>query len=78
MGATYTQVQLDYSQDFTVIKYWLSRSLLSSTRQLFSDLGQRLIETSGESSETNLLFGRCSAVGTVFLHISLPAHDCTD
>jgi len=54
----------------------------ASAHQLFSDLGRRLTDISGESHETRYLFQRFSVLvqrfNAVLLHDSLPDRDCMD
>jgi len=54
----------------------------TSARQLLSDLGRKISESTGEAREASFLFQRCSVLVQRFnvipLHDSLPAYDCTD
>ena len=53
-----------------------------SARQLLSDLGMRISESSGDARETSFLFQRISVLvqrfNAVLLHDSLPVSDFTD
>ena len=53
-----------------------------SARQLLTDLGRRISESSGDARETSFLFQRISVLvqrfNAVLLHDSLPVHDFTD
>jgi len=54
----------------------------TSTRQLLSNLGRKISESTGEAREASFLFQRCSVLvqrfNAILLHDSLPAYDCTD
>jgi len=54
----------------------------TSARQLLSDLGRKISESTGEAREASFLFQRCSVLvqrfNAILLHDSLPAYDCTD
>ena len=54
----------------------------TSARQLLSDLGSRISESTGEAREASFLFQRCSVLvqrfSAILLHDSLPAYYCTD
>ena len=54
----------------------------TSARQLLSDLGRKISQSSGEVRETSFLFQRCSVLvqrfNAVLLYNSLPASDCMD
>jgi len=58
--------------------------LNTSVRQLLSNLGRKISESTGEAREASFLFQRCSVLVQrfnaihVLLHDSLPAYDCTD
>jgi len=56
--------------------------LHESARQLLSDLGRRISESSGDARETSFLFRRISVLvqrfNAVLLHDSLPVSDFTD
>jgi len=56
--------------------------IIISARQLLSDLGRKISESTGEAREASFLFQRCSALvqhfNVILLHDSLPAYDCTD
>jgi len=53
-----------------------------SARQLLTDLGSRISESSGDAGETSFLFQRISVLvqrfNAVLLHDSLPVSDFTD
>jgi len=54
----------------------------TSARQLLSDLGRKISESTWEIREASFLFQRCSVLvqrfNAILLHDSLPAYDCTD
>jgi len=54
----------------------------TSARQLLSNLGRKISESTGEAREASSLFQRCSVLvqrfNAILLHDSLPAYDCTD
>jgi len=54
----------------------------TSARQLRSDLGRKISESTGEAREASFLFQRCSVLvqrfSAILLYDSLPAYDCTD
>jgi len=54
----------------------------TSARQLLSNLGRKIFESTGEAREASFLFQICSVLvqrfNAIQLHDSLPAYDCTD
>jgi len=56
--------------------------LNTSARQLLSNLGRKISESTGEAREASFLLQRCSMLvqcfNAILLPDSLPAYDCTD
>jgi len=54
----------------------------TSARQLLSDLGRKITESTADAREVHFLLQRCSVLvqhfNVILLHESLPAYDCTD